>query len=195
MVKILKKSLFLALAVVASVILYNRYGSPVPSIVVSDTVTVTKVFTDTITIQNTTYVPKFVYRDTGIIVYTDAVIDTDFIISSYFQKVGVIDTLTNDSMAFIIIVDTLFMNRIYSRTPFITLYPKHCYSTQFVTINKPDRATKIYAGIFIGGNKDGFSFGPAVNYLPRKQYSFGMSYNIMHKEIYFSLMCNPFKHP
>lgn len=68
---------------------------------------------------HTVYIPSIQYRDTTIEIRTT---DTVFVYNDYFSRYFYNDVLMNDSNGFISVADTIYMNKIISRTPTIRLY-------------------------------------------------------------------------
>ena len=140
---------------------------------------ITKTDTVTITYDSIRYVPQPypVYRDTGsyhaIPVYLT---DTVAVVTDYVRKIAYSDTLMDDSIAFILVQDTLQYNRIVSRTKHIKVY------SYTKTLTTPARMN-IYAGIGIGGNMDQFGFSGSVGLQTKRQRLYTVSYDLINKTI------------
>ena len=95
---------------------------------------------DTIIEYETTFVNKPTYKPlpVSVLVPSKPIVDTFFtpkdtilqidtvkIIVDYFSKVFYSDTITNDSISKIVIHDTIFQNRIFSRKPEVEIYNKN----------------------------------------------------------------------
>jgi len=142
--------------------------------------------TDTITLSVPHYVPKPypVFQDTGsyhaVPVYLKEPADTAAIVADYIRKIAYIDTLQNDSNAFILVVDTLQYNRIRSRSKTIHIYSR----TKIIRI--PVHA-HFFAGLGVGGSRSMFGVTGNISLLTKRQRLYSASYDILNKSIFVSV--------
>ena len=140
---------------------------------------------DTIVYQTTVYTPQLVYRDTGSILWRSLPIDTSQIISDYFARNLYIDTIQNDTNAFIVLTDTISRNRVIYRYPQITLFPHHITETKLINV-MPKLKGKVLLGVQLGRNPEQFSFSPSLMYQTKKETAISFSYDILNKDFFFS---------
>ncbi len=144
--------------------------------------------TDTISVvyDSISYIPKpyIIYKDTGSYhlskIYVTNLIDTNAIISNYIKKIVYSDTLKNDSLAFILIHDTLQYNRILNRTKVI-----HIYTLQ-KTLVQPIKE-HLFAGFGIGGGKSIFGVTGNIALLTKRKRLYFFSYDILNHSIFVSI--------
>ena len=173
------------LALVALLIIQNQCQHPKQdNQPVSDTIMITSIIFDTITIHDTAYQPKYIYKDTGT---TKIIYDTVLILKDYFTKYFYSDTILNDTSAQIIINDTIYKNRIISRLPKVKLYHPVITNTILTSERHPERSRRVSAGFTIGGNLNQFNFGPALLLQTKKKTSYSLSYDLINKQVNLSL--------
>lgn len=139
--------------------------------------------TDTIPGDSIPYVveiPKPIpfWIDTGSWHYLTQQIDTMAILKDYFSRVYYLDTLMDDSSAFIAILDTITQNRIHGRKLyFANRKPTSIINT--TTILPADEKSKLYVGGMVAMNPgDKFDIGPSVMLItPRGGYSYAYGVN------------------
>lgn len=148
---------------------------------VSQTILIDTVI-DTIVNHSTSYYPKFIYCDTGSVKWLSKPIDTASILSDYFSRILYIDTLQNDSDAFVVIVDTISRNRIVYRQKKITLFPRQITKTVFIkSANMPSR--QLFIGAQVVYNPLRYGFSPSILYKTKKGSTISLSYDIINKDI------------
>ncbi|MFW6242804.1 MAG: hypothetical protein ACOC2W_01460 [bacterium] len=121
--------------------------------------------TDTVTVNK--FKIKKIYRDTGKH-STDTVRDTTYILNDYFSNVIYIDTLKNDSSAFIKLIDTIQQNRIQGRKMLF----KNRRSTKIIHEHK---AKGIYVGTKLGLNNTGID----LMYMDENNNGFGIGMDVL----------------
>lgn len=141
------------------IILYLVEFKPVqePEIIIKEVVK-----WDTITNNDTIYQPKYHYSE---VVKHDTIFDTLWMAIDYNTKYAYSDTAQNDSSALIVINDTIYQNRIYSRNPLIQVYNK----TITRTIDQPMKMKwHLIAGGGVYGNLNSFGFDADIGIRTRK---------------------------
>ncbi len=112
-------------------------------------------------------------------VHIPANIDSLAIVRDFFAKRHYLDTIANDTNAFIVISDTLFKNRLLSRSV------QKRFFTHSYKVYPPIKA-HFYAGIAIGGNGSRFGFAPSLIYQDKHARLWGVNYDIFQKQIFVS---------
>lgn len=140
--------------------------------------------TDTVTLYDTTvivkinYVPK--WKDHIIYVSNDEPLPLDIqdIIADYLSKYVYIDTLINDTSAFMVITDTINRNNILSRSwEFKNRRPTQFITNTTTTIIQKPKKWNIGIGGFVGGNKSRFDAGIGVLVTTNKRSSYNVGFN------------------
>ena len=139
---------------------------------------------DTVPYPVIRYVPTPVYKDTGSTKWKWHKVDTTAILKDYYSKHYYIDTLANNSIALIIIRDTVSRNRIISRQKQLTFYPRTIKET---TIRKIPNKRKLFVGLAIGRNPKQFALSPSILYTSRKDNAYAFSYDVLNHDIYLSM--------
>ncbi|KAF0195634.1 MAG: hypothetical protein FD166_2807 [Bacteroidetes bacterium] len=121
-------------------------------------------------------VPKFI--DTGSWHYFD--VDTMAILKDYFARVVYLDTLKDDSSAFIAVMDTVFQNRLQGRSLYFANRKPTSIIHNTTVLPEVDDRLKLYAGAMVAmAPRDRYDFGPAVILMtPRGNgysYAFGVN--------------------
>lgn len=147
-------------------------------------VTIYDTIHDTVPYPVTRYVPKPVYKDTGSTKWKWHKVDTAAILKDYYSRHYYVDTLADDSIAFIIIRDTVSRNRIISRQKQLMFYPSTIKET---TIRKIPNNKKLYVGLSIGRNPKQFALSPSILYTSRKDNAYAFSYDILNHDMYLSM--------
>lgn len=167
--------LTLTIAILLAILLFNKCSNePIT------TTTVTKL--DTITVIDTVYIEKEVYRPE----YTTIIreipkyiteIDTIFITQDYFSKKYYIDTV-KDSLINLYIEDTIFMNSIHTRkVAYKLLLPK-----ETITITKEikeEERLQFGAGATFTSNKNAF-INAGLKF--KDDNSLVVGYDVMNKD-------------
>jgi hypothetical protein len=158
----------------------NQHQPHVSQTIIIDTVI------DTIVNHSTSYYPKFIYCDTGSVKWLSKPIDTASILSDYFSRILYIDTLQNDSNAFVVIVDTISRNRIVYRQKNITLFPRQITKTELIkAANIPSR--QLFIGAQVNNASNSYGFSPTILYQSKKETTLSFSYDIFNKSYYFGV--------
>jgi len=132
------------------------------------------------------YVPKPVYKDTGSTKWKWHKVDTSAILQDYYSKHYYIDTLANDSIALVVIRDTVSQNRIISRQKSLTFFQRTIKQT--TTIKAPSlNRRKLFVGLSIGRNPKQFALSPSILYTSRKDNAYAFSYDVLNHDIYLSM--------
>lgn len=139
--------------------------------------------TDTIPGDSVPYaveVPKPIpyWIDTGSWHYQTQQIDTMAILRDYFARVYYLDTIMDDSSAFIAILDTITQNRIHGRKLyFANRKPTSIINT--TTVLPTNEKSKLYVGGMVAMNPgDKFDIGPSMMLItPRGGYSYAYGVN------------------
>lgn len=141
---------------------------------------------DSVSYPVTIYVPKPIYKDTGTTKWRYHKIDTSQILADYFSKNFYLDTLLNDTNALIIIADTITRNKITYRLPTINIFPHTITQTTYIKNNlTPNR--KLFIGAGIGRNINQFGLSPSLMYITKKENAYTISYDILNKDICFTI--------
>ena len=128
---------------------------------------------DTVRIESISYVPKYrtVYRTTNT---TERVIDTVEVVKEFFEKRVYNDTL-RDSLFTVYLVDTIFENKIISRSYSGQILSK----TETITKTVYPNPTYISAGaILTSGEKPGIS---PMLYFTKNKHTVGLGYDVLNK--------------
>jgi len=181
----MKKAPWLIIGTLLIVIFLQRIWLPSQKVPKgSQTETIYDTIHDTVPYPVTRYVPKPVYKDTGSIKWKWHKVDTTAILKDYYSRHYYIDTLANDSIALIIIQDTVSRNRIISRQKRLTFYPRTIKET---TIRKIPNRRKLFVGLSIGRNPKQFALSPSILYTSRKDNAYAFSYDVLNHDIYLSM--------
>jgi len=151
--------------------------------IIEKPVTETVIQTDTtyveVTTTETVYLPRYITKNDTIRIPT--VVDTLSIIRDYFTEYTYNDTLKVETFGYGYLKDTIFMNRIKSRTvswdykiPVIT-------TTIETTITLPPRREfQFYVGATIGGDKTTINyFGPSIGFKTKSDKFFTIGAGIV----------------
>jgi len=152
---------------------YEFEFSPVqdPEVIIKEVVKL-----DTVTNTDTVYQPKYYYSE---VMKYDTVFDTVYILKDYNTKYSYSDTIQSDSSALIVINDTIYKNRIYSRNPVIEVYNKTINNT--VVIPTPPKKWHLIAGGGVYGNLDSFGFDANIGIRTRKGTDYSLGYDPINK--------------
>ena len=174
---------YIFVVILIAIIILQRSCAPKYEQQPNDTVTVTRIVHDTITILDTLYVPQIKYRYR---VQVDTVIDTVEVIKEYYTKNFYFDVLKNDSNAFISVSDTIYQNQIISRESVVKVYPTTIYTTNTIT-EYEKRRNKVFVGVGVNGWVD--RFGASVNFglLTRKDHLYTLGYDPINSNVNFNM--------
>lgn len=147
------------------------------AIIIRDTIV------DTIYVRKTTYMPVVNSKDEIRFKSLKGIKDTTILLDDCFIYNVVIDTVVDDSVARFIITDTLFMNRIISRSPEISYFVRNIRTKIFTPISiRPG----FYGGIIVCGNMNRFGIGVSGSYVTPGKSNVGISYDFINKQIFVS---------
>ena len=129
--------------------------------------------------------PVPMYIDTGQDYYWYYPVDTLAILKDYFAKVVYLDTLKDDSSAFIAILDCVSQNRLQSRKLYfanrkITTIHNTTYTEQ------PDERIQLYAGAMLATMPDKINTGPVILMTTPKGMAYSYAYGINAKSHTFT---------
>lgn len=141
---------------------------------------------DTVYLESTSYVPLPIYHDTGSTLILYHSVDTAAILSDYFSRYYYCDTIQNDSVASIIICDTVSRNKIVFRKPMITLYPRTIINTNFL-LSDPVPNRKLSVGVQATISSKVYGLSPTIIYQSKKETSISFSYDIVNKSYSFGV--------
>jgi hypothetical protein len=120
----------------------------------NDTVFISDTIRDTTLITRINYEPGLTQT---IYVQVPERIDTIEVIQDYVNKHYYCDTLLNDSLAFIVVMDSVSQNKIYSRS--FEYRNRRPIAINQTIITTGSSAFRFGAGAYIGGNSNSFSAG------------------------------------
>jgi len=142
-----------------------------------DTTIIETVKWDTLRIPEITYVPKW---RTKIVTEHDTIprmIDTGAILKDYYSKYYYSDTIEIDTIGNIVINDTITQNKIFARTPKVSIAIPTI--TKEITINNYINNRELYYGFGVQGNTSGLNFlGGDLLYRTKKKTAYGLSVGI-----------------
>lgn len=157
---------------------------PCPEIL--DTITVVQI--DSVPYPVEVYIPDIHYKDTGSSHFIFMPVDTNAIIAEYLTKNIIIDTLVNDSNAFIVLTDEIWMNKITNRRKEMTIYPKTVWKTQIVKLTQAyTPVNKVFVGAGIGRSIDQFGLTANIMLLTKREHAYQLSYDVLHNDVYFTM--------
>ncbi|MCX6272162.1 MAG: hypothetical protein NTU44_13270, partial [Bacteroidetes bacterium] len=132
------------------------------------------------------YKPHLVYRDTGSCRLLSQKIDTAAILAACLAVNCYRDTLKNDTSALVIIENEVSMNELQrTRMEFLNRQSKfiitnNCFSRQ--------NGEGLMTGVIISPSRDRIDYGVSLMYKGKSKYMSGISYNISHSYLSFSLL-------
>ena len=141
---------------------------------------------DTVPYPVTQYVPEPVYIDTGSTKWKWHPVDTAAILKDYYSKHYYVDTLANDSLALIIVSDTVSQNRIVSRRKQLSFFHQTIRETTLINNPFPGKR-KLFMGLTVGRKPQQFGIGPAVLYTSKRDQAYSFSYDILNHDWYFTM--------
>ena len=141
--------------------------------------------------DTTVYVPKpyTVYKDTGKIIKVEvpADIDSFAIATAYFSESIITDTILNDTNGIIVVNDVISENEIKERYIYPkTLYPHYKIVTGTIGEDYEEKI-KLFAGFGVIGGVNRFGFSANILLKTKKDAAYGLSYDIINKDIAFSM--------
>lgn len=176
-----RTGLLVCIALIILAVLTNRRCNDTDYVVTSDTTYVH----DTVTYVDTLPVPV-PYAVTEVESVPKYIPDIECVelYKNYYASAMYVDTLKNDSLALIVLHDTVHKNRLTGRT----LYYKDRTPTQIITYTYSPaevQRNRYYIGILTGGGKNYFGIGPSV-LMQRRTVAYGYTYDITNKQHYLS---------
>lgn len=141
---------------------------------------------DTIVLKDTFYQPTIkdsivystIYKDKVSYVY-DTFVDTVYVIKDYLTKYYYQDTILSDSNGLIVIMDTIYRNRIKSRQNYVRLYPKRFVETYTPKI-------KIFVGLRVYSNIERSGINGSIAMLTKNDNLYSIGYDPFNKNVLFS---------
>lgn len=127
----------------------RRGGGVEPGRIISDTI----IEWDTVTFEKEVYIPKWKTKTETIIetiTQTDTItlpIDTASVIGDFYTKYYYSDTINIDTIGYVIVDDTIYLNKIYSRNILSKFNIPSQTITNTVFLNK----TEFYVGFGVAG--------------------------------------------
>jgi hypothetical protein len=163
------------LVLIVVILLLRQCSGDGGEITPSEPTIVTKVETkyDTITIDKKVYVPKW---KTKIVTQVDSIlvntpIDTLEVLKEYYAKNVFVDKIELDSLGFVTITDTIWMNTLFNRQ----VNSDIIIPTTTVTQTKYINQREFYVGFGLNGTSKQFNYvGGSVLYRTRKKQAFGL---------------------
>lgn len=121
--------------------------------------------------------PYFIFVDTGRRMF----VDTAAILRDYFARVVYLDTLKDDSTAFIAILDTVTQNRLMGRhLLYANRKPTSIIHTTTIQPADPERL-KLYAGAMFALTPERSDLGPALIMMTPRGAGYSYAYGINEK--------------
>lgn len=163
---------YILLVIAVGIIAYLIESKPVTP----DPVLITEWHTDTLYVYDTAYVPEYIDR---VVTKYDTVIDTAYVIKDYSTKYYYSDTLMNDTNAIVIVNDTVYRNRILSRSKRINIFTHTKYETTYISVPEQPK-WHIYAGAGVSGNPNTFGFDINAGFMSRKGTVYTVGYDVVN---------------
>jgi len=129
--------------------------------------------------------PVYIYRDTGSIQWREMEIDTMAILADYFASYHYLDTLMNDTSAFISLRSHVHQNQLfYDELMFQNRREKVIHTTTITHYYHPPG--RLYLSLGAGRNPDEFDMPVGLLYLGPKRLGLGGQYGLMTGDVYVS---------
>jgi hypothetical protein len=168
------KNLIILVLIIVIIFLRQCSGDGVENTPSEPTI-ITKVETkyDTITIDKKVYVPKW---KTKIVTQVDSIlvntpIDTLEVLKEYYAKNVFVDKIELDSLGFVTITDTIWMNTLFNRQVTSDIIIPTTTVTQTEYINQRE----FYVGFGLNGTSKQFNYvGGSLLYRTKKKQAFGL---------------------
>ncbi len=147
-----------------------------------------KIINTTDTLRDTTLITRIIEKPVPYPVYTKIEIpqkiDTSEIIKKYFTIAVIIDTLKDDSIAFISLIDTLKKNTLTDRIFKFRLRKPTIINnkTTYITKEYPPK-NQILIGGGIQGNENSFDIGAALSLITHKGNQLDLGYMLLSNNI------------
>ncbi len=141
---------------------------------------------DTVVLESKVYVPVPVYHDTGSTLFVYHTVDTLAILYDYFSSYYYCDTIQNDSIACIVICDTVSRNKIISRQPFVSIY-SHLVTRSNIVSPVPAKVRQLSFGAQLNISSASYGFSPTILYKSKKNTSLSFSYDIINHSYSFGV--------
>jgi hypothetical protein len=184
----MKSAPWIIIIILLGIIFFLRECTPVPECPECPEVdTIEVVRFDTIRYEVVHYEPKIVFKDTGSTRYIfKTYTDTIAVLKDFFARNYYSDTLVNDSMAFVLIQDTVTQNQIANRRKTVRIFPATVYKTTIVT-RQADPRRKLYVGLGVGRSVESFGLAPSLLYISKKETAYSLSFDVLNKDLYFTM--------
>lgn len=191
----MKNNFYIVVILVLGIVLFRKSCSTQP--VETEVITEIETKWDTLKVSKTEYVPKII-RKTIVDIDTFSVpVDTSAILSDYFAKNYVIDTISLDSLGFVVIRDTISRNLISFRD----VQSDVLIPTTTITNTSYIYRREFFWGVALGGTTNPLQGESPISYLSgelmyinkkRNAYGFGFGVDnnllpIASGRIYFKI--------
>jgi len=181
----MKSAPWIIIIILIGIIFFLRECTPVPECPeCPDPDTIEVVRYDTVRYEVVHYQPQIVYKDH--FVEVNKMVDTAAILADFFTHNYYADTLVNDSLAFVLIEDTVTQNQIAHRRKTIRIFPATVYKTTTVT-KQADPRRKLFVGLGVGRSVESFGLAPSLLYISKKETAYSLSFDVLNKDLYFTM--------
>jgi hypothetical protein len=175
----MKTTLTIILILLALLFLQRECSRPDPQQLLPDTIRITTVRYDSVTIKKEIPKPypveKIVFKE------IPANVDTAAILRDHFARNIYDRTFIDDSAALIRIIDTVHQNQLWgSQLEYKNRQPLTIHETYIIHPPTPQRF-QLYAGGFITGNTETFGAGAAIFAKTRRDHLYGLGYDPINK--------------
>lgn len=157
------------------ILLFQSQCSRKKPVVESEVIVTIETKWDTVEVVQTEYVPKW---RTKVVIEHDTVpsdVDTMMILNDYYSKYSYVDTLTLDTLGFLVLNDTITMNSISSRSFVSNIKIPTTTITKEIYLNKRE----FYWGIGLQGKKDQLNYlGGEFMYKNKQKNMFGLGLGV-----------------
>ncbi len=163
------------IVVLAVILLFQNQCSRKKPVVEPEVIVTIETKWDTVEVVQTEYVPKW---RTKVVIEHDTVpsdVDTMMILNDYYSKYSYVDTLTLDTLGFLVLNDTITMNSILSRSFVSNIKIPTTTITKEIYLNKRE----FYWGIGLQGKKDQLNYlGGEFMYKNKQKNMFGLGLGV-----------------
>lgn len=157
----------------------------------NDTVYVLKYIHDTIDYHDTTYIPvpgETVIKE--IPKWIELAADTQAILNMYVDYLSYMvydDILLNDTNGFLRVHDTIFKNKIKSRTVEKRFYPTYIHVVKTIKEKYVPR-NEFYVGGAVGGSVSSFGAEVSGMFINKRKRAYILSYDFVQREVKVGVM-------
>jgi hypothetical protein len=133
--------------------------------------------------------PYPVYRDTGSVRWKYKKIDSLEIVKLYFAQNKYHRILKDDTSAFVAITDVVTENEL--QEAIFEFQNRRPIMVQEINILPPSKAkNKYFVGLGIGRSPTEFGLAPSVALLTKKDHLYTTHYDVLNKDLYFTMYWN-----